>query len=61
MQKILMVWAVSCCLLLPATLAWSGEHRLGGGVNYWVALEDLDEDDVDEGKKLVSADRAARS
>ena len=48
MQKILMVWAVSCYLLLPATAAWSGEHRLGGGVNYWVALEDLDEDDVDE-------------
>ena len=48
MQKILMVWAVSCCLLLPAPAAWSGEHRLGGGVNYWVALEDLDEDDVDE-------------
>ena len=47
MQKILMVWAAAL-LLLPATLAWSSEHRLGGGVNYWVALEDLDEDDVDE-------------
>jgi hypothetical protein len=43
-----MAWAVSCCLLLPATAVWSGEHRLGGGVNYWVALEDLDEDGVDE-------------
>lgn len=47
MQKILMVWAAAL-LLLPVTLAWSGEHRLGGGVNYWVALDDLDEDDVDE-------------
>lgn len=48
MQKILTVWAASLCLLLPVTLAWSGEHRLGGGVNYWVALENLDEHDVDE-------------
>ena len=47
MQKILIVWAAAL-LLLPATLAWSGEHRLGGGVNYWVALEDLDGDDVGE-------------
>ena len=48
MHKMLMVWMAALLLLLPATMARSGEHRLGGGVNYWVALEDLDEDDVDE-------------
>ena len=46
MHKMLMVWMAALLLLLPATMARSGEHRLGGGVNYWVALEDLDEDDV---------------
>lgn len=26
----------------------AGEHRLGGGVNYWVALEDIDFEEVDD-------------
>ena len=42
MHKMLMVWMAALLLLLPATMARSGEHRLGGGVNYWVALEDLE-------------------
>lgn len=48
MRNGLMVWMASLLLLLPATVAWSGEHRLGGGANYWVALDDLDEDDIDD-------------
>ena len=48
MQEILIGGAVRCRRVLPARAAWSGEHRPGGGVNYGVALEDLDEDDVDE-------------
>lgn len=25
-----------------------GSHRIGGGVNYWVALDDIEIDDIDE-------------
>ncbi|MHB1349952.1 MAG: hypothetical protein ACYCYR_08775 [Desulfobulbaceae bacterium] len=27
---------------------WAGEHRIGGGANYWVTVDDLDDDDLDE-------------
>jgi hypothetical protein len=37
---------ILCTFLLPALHA-EGESRLGGGANYWVALDDL-ESDVDE-------------
>lgn len=39
-------------LALPAANA-SAEHRLGGGVNYWVMLDDLDEDFDDNGLSFL--------
>lgn len=36
---------LSCC---GAALAEATEHRIGGGVNYWVAVDDVDIDDVDD-------------
>ncbi|HHO48434.1 MAG TPA: hypothetical protein ENN06_08295 [Desulfobacteraceae bacterium] len=26
----------------------AGEHRIGGGVNYWTTVDDIDHDDIDE-------------
>lgn len=28
--------------------AQAGDHRLGGGINYWVAVDDIDVSDVDD-------------
>ncbi len=39
------------CLIFLAVFAsqtQAGEHRLGGGVNYWVAVDDVDVSDVDD-------------
>lgn len=33
---------------LSVTDVRAGEHRIGGGVNYWVTVDDLEEDDLDE-------------
>ncbi|MDO5675767.1 MAG: outer membrane beta-barrel protein [bacterium] len=48
----MMIFRVVLVLLLalayPAANA-SAEHRLGGGVNYWVMLDDLDDDFDDKG------------
>ena len=27
--------------------SWAGEHRIGGGANYWVALDDIGIDRVE--------------
>lgn len=42
-------WLVLAGLIVGAA-AWSdeGRFRLGAGANYWVALDDIDVDDVDE-------------
>lgn len=40
-----------CCILLGAALSqpcFAGDHRIGGGANYWVAIDDIDTDDVDD-------------
>ena len=34
-------------LILPAALA-GGAHRIGVGANYWIAVDDIDIDDIDE-------------
>lgn len=41
------VMVLLLALSLPAANA-AAEHRLGGGVNYWVMLEDLDDTDFDD-------------
>lgn len=43
-----------CIILMIAGLTFSGTafadsaHRLGAGLHYWIAMEDIDVDDVDE-------------
>lgn len=45
MKKILVIAALT---LMMAPQAWAGEHRIGGGANYWIAIEDIDADDADD-------------
>lgn len=45
MKKILLLAALSL-MLVPQ--AWAGEHRIGGGANYWVAVEDIDAEGADD-------------
>lgn len=45
MKKILLIAALS---LMLAPQVWAGEHRIGGGANYWVAVEDIDEEGADD-------------
>ncbi len=44
------IWVVISLLFLVCvtTEVYADEHRLGGGVNYWVAVEDVDFDDIDD-------------
>lgn len=35
-------------LALLSTDLQAGEHRIGGGANYWVAVDDIDDDDIDD-------------
>lgn len=43
---------LACVVLLSAgtdlARAEEGAHRIGGGVNYWVAIDDIDTDNVDD-------------
>ncbi len=50
-MKNVFVWFVVFVLALgfSAARAEDGGHRIGAGVNYWVALEDLDNDFDDSG------------
>lgn len=42
-------WLVVAGLIVGAANVWAGgAHRIGVGANYWVAVEDIDVDDVDE-------------
>jgi hypothetical protein len=34
--------------LLPGAQAADSAHRLGVGINYWFAIDDIDIDDIDE-------------
>lgn len=47
MNRLLAIMLVLVMVLFSAELQ-AGEHRIGGGVNYWIALDDIDEDDIDE-------------
>ena len=47
MNRLLLALLVLGFVLFSADLQ-AGEHRIGGGANYWVALDDLDDEDVDE-------------
>ena len=48
MNRLLMAILALGLVLFAADLQ-AGEHRIGGGVNYWVALEDLDDEGDDDG------------
>ncbi len=50
MRKSILIIAISCGLVLSLfSHTWAqGDHRIGGGIHYWIALDDIDEDDVDE-------------
>jgi len=39
--------ALLSCGLVQRGVA-QGDHRLGGGANYWVAIDDVDTDDIDD-------------
>ncbi len=47
MKKIWLLLSLFFLICVTAQ-AYAGEHRLGGGVNYWIAVEDVDFDDIDE-------------
>ncbi len=44
------IWLLVSLLFLVCvtTETYAGEHRLGGGVNYWIAVEDVDFDNIDD-------------
>ncbi len=42
------VFAILALVLLPVVQAETPAHRLGGGVNYWVFIDDIDVEDIDE-------------
>lgn len=48
LYQIMCIIALMAAGLLSAEAHAESTTRLGGGVNYWVALDDIDLDDVDE-------------
>ncbi|MFA7455551.1 MAG: hypothetical protein WCZ10_13935, partial [Desulfobulbaceae bacterium] len=49
MNRLLMAILVLGLGLLPFSAELqAGEHRIGGGVNYWTTVDDIDHDDIDE-------------
>lgn len=44
MVKKIILLLVACSFLI-ATNSFAAEHRIGGGANYWVALEDVETDE----------------
>ncbi|HMO50021.1 MAG TPA: hypothetical protein PKE26_04040 [Kiritimatiellia bacterium] len=44
------LWIVMAGLMIAASGAWAEDHphRIGAGINYWVALDDIDVDNVDD-------------
>jgi hypothetical protein len=47
MNRLLMALLALGLVLFTADLQ-AGEHRIGGGANYWVAVDDLDEEGIDD-------------
>ena len=50
MKKVIIVIAIIGSMILAfGNTTWAyGNHRIGCGVYYWVAIEDIDQDNVDE-------------
>jgi hypothetical protein len=48
MNKLIVGLLLFAAAVVGAGEATAGEYRLGGGVNYWVAIDDIDHEDVDE-------------
>ena len=48
MTKKLLMAALIAGVVSFSSNTWAGEHRIGGGANYWVALDDIDIDRVDD-------------
>lgn len=47
MKKLLTMAMVAGMLVFAGSLQ-AGEHRIGAGANYWVALDDIDSDEADD-------------
>lgn len=47
MKNMLFLASLAVLFAVPA-FAQDGAHRIGGGVNYWVSVDDVEVDDVDE-------------
>ncbi|MGD9781115.1 MAG: hypothetical protein AB7V14_03075 [Kiritimatiellia bacterium] len=50
-----LVLAVLVLFVLPAAQAEGPAHRIGAGVNYWMALDDLDEDFDENGLSYLAS------
>lgn len=48
MQRILPIALLLALMTMTAHGALAGEHRIGGGANYWVSIDDIDVGDVDD-------------
>jgi len=56
MMKKVFVWMMVFGLVLgTASVQAESGHRIGGGVNYWVALDDLDNDFDDNGLSYLAS------
>jgi len=49
------ILVVLALFVLPAVQAADQAHRIGGGVNYWRAIDDLDEDFDDNGLSYLAS------
>ncbi len=49
MNRLLMtILVLGLGLVLFAADLQAGEHRIGAGANYWIAVDDIDDDDIDD-------------
>lgn len=48
MRKIVMLSVMGLALVLPWTAMAEGSSQIGGGVNYWVAVDNIDVKNVDD-------------
>ncbi|MGB5983967.1 MAG: hypothetical protein WBG37_01585 [Desulfobacterales bacterium] len=48
-RKVKIIYLLVICGLILTGTAWADSaHRLGAGLHYWTALDDIDLDEVDE-------------
>lgn len=55
MQKILQILICLSFITVTATGCFAEGHRIGGGANYYVALDDLDEGTDDDGFSILAS------